>query len=273
MAPHSLGNPLQDTIHWPSRSMPPNGLPLNSLGQPQSSQPTDLFQRLDHPTRSVPLSADGFRLQAPSQTRSFSSLIPPVVIPTTNSLHRDSIPLNAHQALLASSLLLKTSSSQIKSHLSFSDSDTDATTIDPSFLPSSEPSTFVTSPPLVIGETATEIPTPPIEPAPSTPRPTSKKKKRPHECQYTDCDRSFLYADKLAAHVRTHTGERPFGCEFCGNSFVEKGTLKRHIRTHTGERPYGCDVCGKRFTLSFSLTDHMITHGSRRMRKRRPTAK
>ncbi len=91
-------------------------------------------------------------------------------------------------------------------------------------------------------------------------------KQRP--CPYDGCSRSFNYADKLAAHIRTHTGERPFGCEICGNGFAEKGTLKRHLRTHTGERPYSCELCGKKFTLSFSLKDHMVTHGIGKSRRK-----
>ncbi|XP_050067123.1 early growth response protein 1-like [Anopheles maculipalpis] len=70
------------------------------------------------------------------------------------------------------------------------------------------------------------------------------------KCRY--CNRVFPREKSLQAHLRTHTGERPYPCDYpgCTRAFTQSGQLKTHQRLHTGERPFICSVahCEMRFT-------------------------
>ncbi|KAL5967603.1 Zinc finger and SCAN domain-containing protein 5B [Taenia solium] len=82
--------------------------------------------------------------------------------------------------------------------------------------------------------------------------------RRRHQCPF--CTKSCERKDNLQAHIRTHTGERPFPCRFCPKAFPQKDHLRAHIRTHTGEKPYRCPQCSKAFAQLGNLHRHVKTH-------------
>jgi len=66
------------------------------------------------------------------------------------------------------------------------------------------------------------------------------------------CSRDFPREKSLQAHLRTHTGERPYNCDYpnCTKAFTQSGQLKTHQRLHAGEKPFVCseEGCNNRYT-------------------------
>lgn len=62
-------------------------------------------------------------------------------------------------------------------------------------------------------------------------------KKKQHICHIVGCGKVYGKTSHLRAHLRWHSGERPFVCNwmFCGKRFTRSDELQRHRRTHTGE--------------------------------------
>lgn len=58
-----------------------------------------------------------------------------------------------------------------------------------------------------------------------------------HKQQFQCSDCGIWLADKsvLNRHMRTHTGDRPFSCQFCNEKFSRQDIVKKHIqRKHKG---------------------------------------
>ena len=52
------------------------------------------------------------------------------------------------------------------------------------------------------------------------------------------CERTFGHTSSLEAHVKSHTGEKPYQCAECGKCYADNKSLKSHTRAHMNDPPF-----------------------------------
>ena len=87
-------------------------------------------------------------------------------------------------------------------------------------------------------------------------------------CGWSDCNNKFDSISELVNHINdSHINSLNSesiclwgGCDRFNQPFHNRTSLNAHIRRHTGERPFVCSQCQKSFSRSDALSKHLKSH-------------
>ena len=91
-----------------------------------------------------------------------------------------------------------------------------------------------------------------------------------YKCPFNEiCSYTSRYGNNLAKHVRIHTGEKRYSCDFCVKRFTDPSSRAKHMLTHPESGAVKCKQCSV-FFMPLKLEDHMI-NCKRNYAKQEPT--
>lgn len=87
-------------------------------------------------------------------------------------------------------------------------------------------------------------------------------------CRWSGCSDKFDSISELVEHINnshliSSNNENICvweGCDRFNQPFHNRASLNAHIRRHTGERPFVCNQCQKSFSRSDALSKHLKSH-------------